>query len=493
MAEPRETPEPDRPELGDLDPEAFRLHGHRVIDWIADYLEGLEDRPVREPTEPGETAAKVPDRPPADPEPMEAILDDLDRVVVPGMTHWAHPRFLAWFASSGSAPGVFAEALSAAFNVNGMTWLAAPAANELEEVAVDWLRQMVGLPEVFWGIVNEGASLNSVLGLAAAREAAGVEVRERGLAGREDLPRLVVYASEHAHSSIDKAAITLGFGTEGLRKIPVDDAFRMIPDALEEAIAEDKSAGRIPVCAVGTVGTTSTTSIDPIEEIAPICEREGIWLHVDAAYGGAAAVVPERRDVLAGCEQADSVIVNPHKWLFVPIDLSVLFTRRPGVLRHAFSLVPEYLRDARGETVENRMDYGITLGRRFRALKLWFVIRAFGAAGLADRVRDHLDLAGELAGWIDAHPRFERLAPTPLSVVCFRAVPPELEGDRAALNDYNERLLEAIDADGEFFLTHTRIEGRFAIRVAVNGLRTRAPHVREAWRAIRETERGIAG
>lgn len=487
--DPRRGPAP----LGDLDPEEFRRHAHRLADWIADYLDGLEDLPVLPDVEPGEIRALLPASPPAEPEPLEAILADVDRVVLPGMTHWPHPRFFAWFNSSGSAPGILAETLSAAFNVNGMTWLASPAATELEQVTLDWLRSMLGLPDGLWGIVNEGASLNGLLALAAARESLGREIRERGLAGRDDLPRLRVYASEHAHSSIDKAALTLGFGVEGIRKVAVDDEFRMRPEGLEDAIAEDRADGWLPTCVVATVGTTSSTSIDPVPEIAEICDREAVWLHVDAAHGGAAALVPEWRDVLAGCDRADSLVVNPHKWMFVPIDFSVLYTRRPEVLRAAFSLVPEYLRNFPEDAAENRMDYGVTLGRRFRALKLWFVIRAFGADGLAARIRDHLRLGALFAEWVDADPRFERLAPVPLSTVCFRARPAGISDEDEALNAYNERLLGAVNRGGEVFLTHTKLDGRTALRMVVSGIRTEERHVRQAWERIRAVERELAG
>ena len=476
---------------GDLPPDTFRREAHRVVDWIADYLETLESLPVVPEVEPGEIRDRLPPAPPDEGESFDRILADLDRVIVPGLTHWGHPRFFAWFNSSGSAPGILGEALTAAFNPNCMTWLASPAGTELEEIVVAWLRDMMGLPEEFWGIVNEGASLNGLLALAAARESLDLDVRERGLTGRNDLPPLRIYLSEQAHSSIEKAAITLGFGVEGIRKIPVDDAFRMLPSAFEEAVEEDRAAGRLPTCAVATVGTTSTTSIDPVPEIAEVCASHGIWLHVDAAHGGAAALCPERRDVLAGCERADSVVVNPHKWMFVPIDASVLYTRRPQVLKRAFSLVPAYLEDDRGESVTNLMDYGVTLGHRFRALKMWIVFRRFGREGLADRIREHIRLAQSFAEWIDEDPRFERVAPVPLSTVCFRMRPEESGAPEEDGNALNERLLQKVNEGGEVFLTHTRLDGRFVLRLVVSGIRTDENAVRDAWERIRAAAREL--
>ncbi len=483
-------PEVDDPlrGLGDVPVEVFRREAHAVVDWIADYLDRLGSFPVVPEIEPGEIRDLLPPSPPEESQPFDTILADLDRIVVPGLTHWGHPRFFAWFNSSGSAPGILGEALAAALNPNCMTWLASPAGTEVEETVVGWLREMLGLPASFWGIVNEGASLNSLLALAAARESLELEIRQHGMTGRSDLPRLRIYVSEQAHSSIEKAAITLGFGVGGVRKIPVDDGYRMIPGALEAALAEDRSCGDVPACVVATVGTTSTTSIDPIPAIAEICARNEVWLHVDAAHGGAAALCPEHRGVLAGCEMADTFVVNPHKWMFVPIDASVLFTRRPEILKRAFSLIPAYLQDDRGEAVTNFMDYGVTLGHRFRSLKMWIVFRRFGRAGLARRIREHIRLARAFSEWVDADPDFERVAPVPLSTVCFRMLGPEdaLESDRL-----NERLLREINRGGEVFLTHTRLDGRFVLRLVVSGIRTDEEAVRTAWRRIREVARRL--
>lgn len=457
--------------------EEFRHYGHRLVDWIADYLSGAERYPVLSQVAPGQIKAALPQKAPARGESMDSILEDFEQLILPGITHWNHPAFFAYFAITGSAPGILAEMLSAALNVNAMLWRTSPAATELEEVTADWLRQLLGLPPEFEAVIYDTASISSLCALAAARQVVpGLNVRQQGLAASP--ARLRLYASEQAHSSIEKAAITLGLGQSSLRKIPVDDQYRMDVEALGRAIREDRSSGWKPFCVVATVGTTSTTSIDPVPRIAELCEREQLWLHVDAAYGGSAAILPEMRWVFDGCQRADSIVVNPHKWLFVQIDLSVLFCRRMDVLRRAFSLVPEYLRGPEGE-VKNFMDYGPQLGRRFRALKLWFVMRYFGAEGLADRIRHHIALARQFASWVDEDANFELLAPVHFSTVCFRARPPDLQNE-SQLNWLNRRLLEEVNAEGRIFLSHTELDGRFALRLAVGNIRTASDHVRLA-------------
>ena len=466
--------------FGDLDPETFRSEAHRLVDWISRYLEGAERYPVLSRARPGEIRRALPPAPPRRGEPLEAILADVERVIVPGLTHWNHPGFFAYFANSSPGPAVLAEALAAAFNANAMLWKTAPAATELELVVLDWLRQMLGLPAGLFGVIQDTASTSTLVALAAAREAVpGLDVRRRGLVGQA---RLRMYASDQAHSSVEKAGIVLGIGQDGLRTIPVDDEYRMQTAALARAIAEDRAAGFTPFAVTATVGTTSTTSIDPVPVIADVCAREGLWLHVDTAYAGSAAVVPELRWVLAGCERADSLVVNPHKWMFVPVDLSVLYTRRPEVVRQAFSVLPEYLKTPDEAAVPNLMDYGVSLGRRFRALKLWMVIRAFGAEGIATRLREHVRLAGLFRGLVEADPGFEIAAPSPLSVVCFRArfagTSPE-EQDRR-----NAEMMEAVNATGEAYLSHTKLKGRTVLRLAVGNLRTEERHVRRAWELI---------
>jgi aromatic-L-amino-acid decarboxylase len=479
--------------LGDLPPEEFRQFAHQLVDWVADYLEQIEKYPVLPNVDPGDIRARLPQAPPRSGESMEKILTDVDTIIMPGMTHWNHPDFFAYFSITGSGPGILGELLSAAFNINGMLWKTCPSATELEQVTLGWLRQMLGLPEEFWGIIYDTASVSTLHAIAAAREQlVDLHIRERGLAGRADLPRLRLYTSEHAHSSVEKAAITLGLGMEGVCKIPVDRMFRMRSVVLAQAITEDRRQGWRPFCVVATVGTTSTTSIDPVAEIADICEREGLWLHVDAAYGGAAAVMPQMRSVLDGCNRADSILTNPHKWLFVPIDLSAFYTRKPEILRRAFSLVPEYLRTGHDTQVENFMDYGVQLGRRFRALKLWFVLRYFGWDGIAARIREHIRLAQQFARWIDTHPNFERLAPTPFSTVCFRAHPVGVDKEET-LNNLNERLLEAINGTREVFLSHTKLNNQYTLRLAIGNLRTEERHVRRVWEITQEKLRVISG
>lgn len=476
-----------RHSLGDMTADEFRRYGHEVVDWIADYLSHPERYNVLSQNRPGEIKESQPASPPAQGENFDEVLADLDRIVVPGMTHWNHPAFFAYFSTSGAMPGILGEMFAAAFNVNAMLWRTSPAATELEEVTLDWVRQMIGLPTDFSGVLYDTASISTLCAIAAAREAvAEIPSREEGLAASP--ARLRLYASEHAHSSIDKGAITLGIGQAGVRKIESNTEFSMDADKLARAIEEDKRNGWRPFCVVATTGTTSTTSIDPVRQIADISERERLWLHVDAAYGGSAAILPEMRWILDGCERADSLVMNPHKWMFVPMDMSLLFCRRMDVLRNAFSLVPEYLRTSEKDEVRNFMDYGPQLGRRFRALKLWFVIRYFGVEGMAARIRYQLELAREFARWVDESEDFERLAPVPLSVVCFRACPRsmrnrdgETDETESRLDRLNERLMEEVNRKGKVFLSHTKLNGKLTLRLAIGNIRTTRDHIKLAW------------
>jgi aromatic-L-amino-acid decarboxylase len=478
-----------RARVGDMDAGEFRRQGYAVIDRIAEYLENGHELPVLAPVSRGVLLDALPAEPPSQGESMEDILADYDRFILPATTHWNQPGFLAYFANSGSGPGILGEALAAGLNVNAMLWRTGPAATELEEVAVDWLRQMLGLAPEFEGVINDTASSSTLYALAAARELAGdLRIREEGLAGRSDVPRLRVYCSEESHSSVDKAVITLGLGLSGVRHIPTDDKYRMDAEALDRAIAEDRAAGWRPLAVVATVGSTSTTAIDPVPRIAETCERENIWLHVDAAYGGPAAIVPEMRWILDGVEHAHSIVINPHKWLFVPMDCSVLYTRRPELIRGAFSLTPEYLTTTDGSDVKNLMDYGVSLGRRFRALKLWFVLRYFGVDGITQRLREHLRLARLFATWIDDARDFERLAPVKFSVVVFRSTPAGMS--EAQLDAHNADLMEKLNATGEVFISHTRAKGRYALRVAIGNIRTAEEHVRRTWELLQEFARG---
>ena len=466
----------------DIDPETFRAYAHQVVDWMADYLGNIESYPVLARTAPGDIRRAFPSQAPVQPESMEAILADFEQTILPGITHWNAPGFLAYFGITASGPGILGEMLSAALNVNAMLWRTSPAATELEQLTLDWLRQMLGLPRPLFGVINDTASSGVLYALAAAREALPLHIRQQGMAGRADVPRLRYYASQEAHSSVEKAGIVLGVGQEGLRKIGVDDEYRMDTGQLEQAIQEDIAAGWQPFAVVATVGTTSTTSVDPVPQIADICERYGLWLHVDGAYGGSAAVAPEMRWVLAGCERADSIIINPHKWLFTPIDCSVFYTRKPDIVKAAFSLVPEYLRndESSGDEVPNLMDYGTSLGRRFRSLKLWMVLRYFGEEGLAARIREHIRLGQLFAQLVDSSSNFERLAPTPFGTICFRAHPSELH-DGVQLDALNERIMNRVNADGRFFLSHTKLHNRFTLRVAIGNLRTTEQHLSALW------------
>ena len=461
----------------------------QAAEWCASYLDRVGDLPVLSRVEPGEIAAALPEHAPEHGEPLAEILADVDRVLIPGITHWNHPGFMAYFGISGSPPGILGETVAAALNVNAMLWRTSPAATELEQRVLRWVAEMTGLPADWFGEITDTASASTMYALAAAREAAGLDIRTRGMAGRTDLPPLRMYTSDQAHSSVEKACIALGIGQDGLRKIPSDAAFRMRADLLAEAVAADVAAGARPLAVVATVGTTSTTSIDPIPEIAGVCEHHGMWLHVDAAYGGSAAVVPEMRYVLDGCERADSVVVNPHKWLFTPVDCSLLYTARPADLKAAFSLIPAYLTTPEDGGVVNLMDYGLSLGRRFRALKLWMVIRAYGAEGLATMISGHIELARRLAAAIQAEPGWELLAPVPFSTVCFRRRPEGVD-DEAALRCLNEAIIEHVNADGRAFVSHTDLGGRYAIRVAIGNMATSAEHVDTAWELMRQPVSG---
>ena len=451
-----------------MDPADFRRHGHALVEWIADYLAGSERYPVLPRVAPGDVRRALPAEAPERGEPFEVIFADFERVLVPALTHWNHPGFFGYFAITASEAGVLAEFLAAALNQQAMLWRTSPAATELEEVSLGWLRGLMGLPEAFEGVIYDTASIASLHALAAARETAIPGVRDFGLAGRSGTGLVRVYCSEQAHSSIDKAVMLLGLGHRALRKISVDDHFRMRAGALRDAIADDRASGIAPLAVVATIGTTSTTSIDPIGEIAEICRREGVWLHVDAAYAGVTAIMPEYRARFEGWQHADSIVVNPHKWLFTPFDLSAFYCRRMDVVRQAFSQVPEYLTTTEGTRgARNLMDTGIQLGRRFRSLKLWMVLRHFGAEGIREALAEHIRLAQLFSGWVDADPEFERLAPVPFSVVCFRARPRGFTGTPAELDTFNERLLDSVNATGDVFLSHTRLNQMFVLRLAV--------------------------
>ncbi len=455
-----------------MDAEEFRKYGHEVVDWIAAYLANVREFPVLPDVKPGQLTAALPRSGPEQGEGMDRILDDFQSLIVPALTHWNHPRFMAYFAVSASGPGILGEMLTAALNVNGMLWKSCPAVVELEQVTLGWLRDWIGLPDRFSGVIYDTASVSSMHAIAAAREMADPEARLCGTA-----PGLVMYTSEHSHSSIEKGAMAVGIGQENVRKIPSDAEFRMDADALRASVKSDLAAGKRPFCVVATSGTTSTTSVDPIARIADIAEEYGLWLHVDAAYAGPAAMIPEFRWLLEGASRAHSLVMNPHKWLFTPIDLSAFYTSRPDILRRAFSLVPEYLITAEDPQAVNLMDSGVPLGRRFRALKLWFVLRYYGREGIVKILREHIRYAQDLAEIIAEDANFEIVAPHPLSVVCFRY---------RASDDDNRRLLEAVNATGRAFLSHTSLNGRYVIRIAIGNIGTAWDDVAEVWRLVKE-------
>ncbi len=467
-------------DLGDMSKEDFRRFGYEIVDWIADYFERIEEFPVLSQNQPNDLKNALPKSAPETGEDFADVLNDVERLILPAVTHWNHPNFHGLFSTSTSAVGIFGEMFSAAFDMKAMLWRTSPASTELEPVVLDWLRQMMNLPADFKGLIYDTASISTLHALAMAREKLNLNVRKQGMSGRTDLSLLRVYCSEQTHSSIDKAVILLGLGQDSLVKIPTNERFEMDAEKLREAISDDKSAGHLPFCVVATVGTTSTTSVDPIDRIADICERNEIFLHVDAAYAGSAAIVPELQPYFKGWERADSIVTNPHKWLFTPFDLSILYVKDLDLLKQTFSLVAEYLKT--NEAVTNQMDYGIQLGRRFRSLKLWFVMRYFGQEGLIARIREHCRLARLFANWVDDSPDFEMLAPVPFALCCFRANPKNVED----LDALNEEIMNEINASGEAYLSHTKLNGVFTIRLSVGSIRVEERHLKKVWDLLNE-------
>jgi aromatic-L-amino-acid/L-tryptophan decarboxylase len=476
------------PELGDMPAEEFRRALHRVADWVADYRQGIEELRISPDVAPGEMTARLPQAPPEKPETFDDIFRDFQKSIIPGIVHWGHPTFFGYFGSTTTSAGILGEMLMGALNVSAMTWRTSPVASELEMLVLDWLRQMLGLPTDYTGIVYDTASVAVMHALAAARENLGLSARARGLCGRPEVPALRIYASDQAHTSIEKAAITLGIGEQNVRRVPCGATYRMDVAALRSAIETDLRGGLLPMAVIATVGTTSTTSVDPVDEIAELCNEHRLWLHVDAAYGGAMALLPEGRYVMNGVEAADSIVVNPHKWLFVPLDFSALYMKRPELLRATFSLVPEYLRGDEEQAERNYMDFGIQLGRRFRALKAWMVICSFGREGLAARIREHIRLARLFASWLDADSKFELLAPVTMAVVCFR-VAPHVIGSTSTLpeepNSLNRCLVERLNRTGKVYLTYTILNGQVAMRLAVGNILTTEGHLSMAFDLIR--------
>ena len=461
----------------DKDVAEFRRAGHEAIEWIADWLESRERSPVFPAVQPGDVTRRFASTPPAGGADLEQLLGDFREKVVPGMTLWNHPAFFAWFAITGSQAGLIGELLTAALNVNGMLWRSSPAATELEQVALEWVRQAIGLPDGLFGIINDTASITSFLALAAARDALGLSIREQGIAGR-DLPRMTVYISDQTHSSVEKGAIALGIGQDNVRKIATDSRFRMDVDALRRAVDEDRANGIRPMCIVATVGTTSTAAVDPLAGIADVARDAGVWLHVDAAYGGAAGIAPEWRWIWEGVEHADSIVFNPHKWLFTQVDCSVLYTRHPDVLRKAFTLVPAYLRTNDAEAL-NYMDYGLQLGRRFRALKLWMVLAHYGIDHMREVSRGHMILAKRLEAALGAREDVAIVSPASMGVVAFRLLARDGEGliDDAASDAATAAYVERVNRSGSAFLGTTVLQGKIAVRVAIGHGQTSWEHV----------------
>lgn len=456
-----------------MDTNAFRRHGHELIDWIADHWERLEGLPVVPEVSPGDIRRALPASAPESGEPFDTVMADFERIIAPGMAHWGHPGWMAYFPSNASPPSVLGELLAAGLGAQTMSWITSPAATELEQVVMEWLRRFIALPEGFTGSIQDTASTATLLAFLTARERAGA-----------DASRMVAYWSGEAHSSVAKAARLAAVPAARCRVVDTDDAFALRPDHLRALITEDTANGLVPGIVVATMGTTSSTAIDPLREIGEIARDAGAWFHVDAAYGGVLGSLPEIRPMLDGVELADSFLTNPHKLLMTLGDCSAYFVRDVPLLLRTFSAHPEYLRTGHDDAVVNYRDWGIPLGRRFRALKLWFVMRSYGAEGLRTLLREPLAMAREFAARVEEAPDWELLAPVPLGLVCFRHVPPALEGDEAALAEHNAALLARVNASGKVFLTHTTLRGRYAIRMALGSFRTERRHVDEAWRLL---------
>lgn len=470
-----------------MDSQEFRRFGYEMVDWVADYMAEVEKYPVKSPVRPGQISDALPKQPPEEGEPMDRIMADFQSILMPGITHWQHPSFFAYFPANNSPPSVLAEILTAGIGAQCMVWETSPAATELEEVVMEWLRQMLGLPQGMAGVIQDTASTATLCALLTARELrTGFQFNEVG-AGEP----LTVYASEETHSSIEKAAKIAGYGRRHLRYIPTDESLAMIPEELDRAISEDLRKGLKPACVVATLGSTSSMAMDPLEAVGKVAASHGLWLHVDAAFAGSAAILDEEREMLRGIEHVDSFVFNPHKWLLTNFDCSAYFVRDPGLLVRTFEINPEYLKTGADAQVKNFRDWGLQLGRRFRALKLWFVIRHYGIKGLQEVLRDHIRLAELWARWVQADKRFDLAAPVNLSLVCFRLTGDS--GDPEETDRLNESLLNRVNASGRAYLTHTRIRGRYVLRMAIGQRSTEERHVRQAWRLISEAADDLMG
>ena len=463
-----------------MQPDEFRRHGHQLVDWMADYFLEVGRLPVTPEVRPGDVRRQLPLSPPEQGEPFPQLFEDFGRIVMPGMTHWNHPGWFAYFPGNNSPPSVLAEMLTATLGAQCMSWATSPAATELEQVMMEWLRRMLGLPASFTGVIQDTASTATLVALLSARERAPADAR------------LSVYTSSEAHSSVAKGVKLAGYRQEYFRRIPVDQHYALRPEALERAMAADCAAGLVPACVVATVGTTSSTAIDPLPAIAEICKGYAAWLHVDAAYAGTAAILPESRPLFDGVEYADSFVFNPHKWMLVNFDCSAYFVRDTETLLRTFQINPEYLRTAQDAEVVNFRDWGIQLGRRFRALKLWFVIRSYGVEGLRSMVRKHVALARSLADEIEKARGFELMAPVPFGLVCFRYRPPGLDPHSPGVDDLNQELLRQVNETRRVHLTHTELGGRYVIRMAIGQRQTEREHVTEAWELITQAAKRLS-
>jgi aromatic-L-amino-acid/L-tryptophan decarboxylase len=472
-----------------MKPDEFRKYAHELVEWIAGYMENVEDYPVKSQVSPRDIFAKIPDHPPANPESFDALIKDLNNIILPGITHWQSPNFYAYFPANVSPPSILAEMLISALGAQCMIWETSPAAAELEEKVMNWLREMIGLPPDFEGVIQDTASTCTLAAILTAREKiTDYLFNETGISEKGILR---VYCSEQTHSSIDKAVKISGIGKRNLVKIPIRDDFSMNPEKLREAIIDDKKKGFLPACVVATIGTTGTGAIDPLKQIGEICRDYGIHLHVDAAMGGTALILPEFQWMTEGKEYIDSFVFNPHKWMFTNFDCSAYFVKDAGALIKTFEILPEYLKTRTRGKVNDYRDWGVPLGRRFRALKLWSVIRSYGVEGLKDKIREHIKIAAELKHMIEMEPDFELLAPVVLPVVCFRYFPEGYNDEQ--INKINESLNHRLNDSGRIYLTHTVLRGRYTLRMVTAQTNVNSLHVRKAWELIIETARSIKG
>jgi len=465
---------------------AFRQNAHQIVDWIADYFENIEKYPVKSVVAPGEILDALPDQAPQKAENFAAIMDDFQKIIMPGITHWQSPNFFAYFPANSSFPSVLAEMLTAALGTQCMVWETSPAAAELEERVMKWLKECMGLPASLAGVIQDTASTATLCAILTAREKASSYAINKS--GFKDQGICRVYCSVDTHSSIAKAVKIAGLGTENLVQIGVDEKRSMLISELEKAIVSDIEQGSRPLCVIATLGTTSTTAIDPLPEIGDLCRRHGIWLHVDAAFAGTALFLPEYRWMGKGIENVDSFVFNPHKWLFTNFDCSAYFVKDKEALIRTFEILPEYLKTKADSQVNNYRDWGIPLGRRFRALKLWFVLRSFGVEGIQSKLRSHMKWARQLTREIESVPDFEMLAPVPLNTLCFRFKPATIH-ELKAVNELNERLLTTLNQSGKLYLTHTKINGIYGIRMVIGQTNVTQNHVTKAWERIKQTAR----